>query len=57
MDAVLAVMERQQVDVCGENGEYHTLVIDGPIFNQSLDLTGGNILQINDYATADIKLS
>lgn len=26
----------QNLDVCGENGEYHTLVVDGPIFNKRL---------------------
>ncbi len=26
------------IDPCGENGEYHSLVVDGPIFKKSLDL-------------------
>ncbi|KAK9829192.1 hypothetical protein WJX72_004411 [[Myrmecia] bisecta] len=26
------------LDVCGENGEYHTMVLDGPMFAQSLRL-------------------
>ncbi|HEY94049.1 MAG TPA: diphthine--ammonia ligase [Dehalococcoidia bacterium] len=26
------------VTVCGESGEYHTLVIDGPIFNKRIDI-------------------
>lgn len=25
-------------DVCGENGEYHTFVIDGPIFNYKIEV-------------------
>ena len=25
-------------DVCGENGEYHTFVIDGPIFNSKIEI-------------------
>jgi diphthine-ammonia ligase len=29
-------MERGGVDVCGENGEYHTLVVDGPIFRRRI---------------------
>jgi len=29
-------MEKGGVDVCGENGEYHTLVVDGPIFRQRI---------------------
>jgi diphthine-ammonia ligase len=31
-------MEKNEVDVCGENGEYHTLVVDGPIFSSRIDI-------------------
>ena len=27
-----------QVDLCGENGEFHTLVIDGPIFKRGIKI-------------------
>lgn len=26
------------IDICGENGEYHTLVIDGPIFKKRIEI-------------------
>ncbi len=29
------------VDVCGENGEFHTFVFDGPIFKNPVDFTVG----------------
>jgi len=29
------------VDPCGENGEYHSFVFDGPIFKQPIDFTQG----------------
>lgn len=29
------------VDVCGENGEFHTFVFDGPIFSKPIDFTIG----------------
>lgn len=29
------------VDVCGENGEFHTFVFDGPLFNHPIDFTIG----------------
>ena len=29
------------VDVCGENGEFHTFVFDGPIFTEPVDFTIG----------------
>lgn len=31
----------QDVDPCGENGEYHSFVFDGPIFNQPILFTAG----------------
>ena len=31
-------MEKRGIDVCGENGEYHTLVVDGPIFNKRIEI-------------------
>ncbi len=30
--------EKQQIDACGENGEFHTLVIDGPIFKKRINI-------------------
>lgn len=32
------------VDPCGENGEYHTFVFDGPIFNEPVNFTQGEIV-------------
>lgn len=29
----------ENVDVCGENGEFHTFVYDGPIFNYPIDFS------------------
>jgi uncharacterized protein (TIGR00290 family) len=33
------------VDVCGENGEYHSFVFDGPIFNYPIPFTKGEIVR------------
>lgn len=32
------------VDPCGENGEFHSFVYDGPIFNEPLSFTKGEIV-------------
>ncbi|MGY5353200.1 Dph6-related ATP pyrophosphatase [Wenyingzhuangia sp. IMCC45533] len=32
------------VDVCGENGEFHTFVFDGPIFKEPVKFTVGEIV-------------
>ncbi len=31
----------EHVDVCGENGEFHTFVFDGPIFNEAVKFSKG----------------
>ena len=36
--ALLDYLKRKNIDVCGENGEYHTLVTDGPIFKRPIQL-------------------
>jgi len=35
----LDYLRSKNIDLCGENGEYHTLVIDGPIFKKKVKLT------------------
>jgi len=38
------------VDLCGEKGEYHTFVFDGPIFKKKIKFTlGGKVLKDNYY--------
>lgn len=36
--SLMEEIEACGADVCGENGEYHTVVYDGPIFRQPVDL-------------------
>lgn len=35
---LLPELERLGVDVCGENGEFHTLVVDCPLFDQKISI-------------------
>lgn len=37
----IAEIEQLGVDACGEEGEFHTLVVDGPIFSKPLQLPSG----------------
>ena len=34
----ITYLKDRNIDVCGENGEYHTLVINGPIFKRRIQL-------------------
>ena len=40
------------VDVCGENGEFHTFVYDGPIFKEPIDFEIGEKV-LKSYKTDD----
>lgn len=42
-------IEKEGVDICGENGEYHTFVYDGPIFKEKVKFKFGDKIEINEY--------
>ncbi|MGA1843645.1 MAG: ATP-binding protein [bacterium] len=42
------------VDPCGENGEMHTVVVDGPMFEKCIRVEVGEVVQRNGFAYADI---
>jgi len=43
------------IDLCGENGEYHTFVFDGPIFKNQINIGNPEKVMINDYWFLDIQ--
>lgn len=51
----ISVMKSAGIDICGENGEYHTLTVDGPVFQKPLLFQIGNNFELGDYAVADIR--
>ena len=44
------------VDPCGENGEFHTVVSDGPMFDAPLDLQAGEIVERDGIVYCDFTL-
>jgi len=42
------------VDPCGENGEFHTFVHDGPIFRQPVTCSPGQVVQRGQFYFADL---
>jgi uncharacterized protein (TIGR00290 family) len=42
-------------DACGENGEYHTFVSDGPLFKTPVSFCYGELVRKGQYATLPIK--
>jgi len=42
------------VDPCGENGEFHTFVFDGPIFSRPVDFNLGEVVQRDSFIFRDL---
>ncbi len=42
------------VDPCGENGEFHTYVHDGPIFRRPVPIIAGEIVERGGFVFADL---
>jgi len=51
--AFLRYLEEKGIDACGENGEYHTLVIDGPLFEKRIRLTRTRPIVRDGYRLLD----
>lgn len=44
------------IDPCGENGEFHTCVVAGPIFSHPLRVTPGGRVERDGYGYCDLAL-
>ena len=44
------------IDPCGENGEFHSFVFDGPMFKESINIVVGDIVRRDDFVFADVLL-
>jgi diphthamide synthase (EF-2-diphthine--ammonia ligase) len=45
------------VDPCGENGEFHTCVVAGPMFSHRLAVSTGECVERDGYAYCDLILT
>jgi uncharacterized protein (TIGR00290 family) len=45
------------IDPCGENGEFHTCVVAGPIFSRRLPVLPGERVERDGYAYCDLVLA
>jgi uncharacterized protein (TIGR00290 family) len=44
----------EQVDPCGENGEFHTFVYEAPVFSRPIDVRVGEIVERDGFVFADV---
>jgi len=42
-------LKSKNIDLCGENGEYHTLVVDGPLFKRKIEITESRTIKREGY--------
>lgn len=43
------------VDPCGENGEFHTCVVAGPMFREPIPVVGGEVVERDGFYFADLQ--
>jgi len=55
-DALLAEFTQSGIDLCGERGEYHTFVSDGPLFRAPVPVRLGERVSMPGYALIDLRL-
>ncbi|MGE6489475.1 diphthine--ammonia ligase [Paenisporosarcina sp. NPDC076898] len=49
-------LEALGIDSCGENGEFHTVVIDGPIFSSRVPVKFGEVRENEEYVFLSVEL-
>ena len=42
------------IDPCGENGEFHSFVFDGPMFNTPININVGDVVKRDEFVFADV---
>jgi uncharacterized protein (TIGR00290 family) len=45
------------VDPCGENGEFHTAVYDGPMFREPIAVESGEVVERDGFVFADVRMA
>lgn len=55
-DALIEEFERAGADPCGEKGEYHTFVFDGPLFAHPVEIREVGRLEMEGHALIDLEL-
>ena len=55
--AVLEEIEAAGADAAGENGEYHTVVTDGPIFSTPVPIKLGELFEEDGYCFINLEVN
>ena len=55
-DEVISEMENAGIDASGEEGEYHTVITNGPIFRHAVAIKPGEIILRESYCFLDVSV-
>jgi diphthamide synthase (EF-2-diphthine--ammonia ligase) len=44
------------IDPCGENGDFHTCVYDGPMFREAIPIESGEAVEREGFVFSDVRL-
>ncbi len=55
VDDLVSLAPRTGLDLCGENGEYHSLVLDGPTFRRGLRIAAFDVCEKDEMIYMDIR--
>lgn len=56
-DGALLAALPAETDPCGENGEFHTCVVAGPMLSRRIEVTVGETVERDGFAYADLVLA
>jgi uncharacterized protein (TIGR00290 family) len=56
-EQLIAQFEAAGIDACGEEGEYHTLVIDGPLFERRIEIVTGASYAFDGHQLLELALA
>lgn len=53
---LIVELEALGIDACGENGEFHTVVVDGPIFSKRVPIRIGETVVRGNYVFSPVSI-
>jgi len=54
-EKLLSLSERTGIDICGEQGEYHTIILEGPIFQKNIRIDASQRRQKGPLMYLDVQ--
>jgi|Deesub1362A_J573_1020465.scaffolds.fasta_scaffold02519_10 uncharacterized protein (TIGR00290 family) len=55
-EEIVERLKSDKIDPCGENGEFHTFVVDGPLFRKRVDFNFGERVEREKYIQLEILI-